>query len=67
MNFLSYEQKLSTISPISTKQTITSHLKSYEHKNIVCLKFRSNIRGCHGCDRMVVGFTTTCVISAYHH
>ena len=25
------------------------------------------IRGCHGCDRMVVGFTTTCAISAYHH
>jgi hypothetical protein len=24
-------------------------------------------RGCHGHDRMVVGFTTTCVISAYHH
>jgi hypothetical protein len=24
-------------------------------------------RGCHGCDRMVVGFTTTCAISAYHH
>jgi hypothetical protein len=25
------------------------------------------IRGCHGCDRMVVGFTTTCAISAYYH
>jgi hypothetical protein len=24
-------------------------------------------RGCHGCDRMVVGFTTTYAISAYHH
>ena len=25
-------------------------------------------RGCHrGRDRMVVGFTTTCAISAYHH
>jgi hypothetical protein len=24
-------------------------------------------RGCHGHDRMVVGFTTTCVISVYHH
>ena len=23
--------------------------------------------GRHGCDRMVVGFTTTCVISACHH
>jgi len=24
-------------------------------------------RGCRGRDRMVVGFTTTCAISAYHH
>ena len=23
--------------------------------------------GRHGCDRMVVGFKTTCEISAYHH
>jgi len=23
--------------------------------------------GCHGRDRMVVGFTTTCAISACHH
>ena len=25
------------------------------------------MRGCHGHDRMAVGFTTTCAISAYHH
>ena len=25
------------------------------------------IWGCHGHDRRVVGFTTTCVISAYRH
>jgi len=24
-------------------------------------------RGHHGHDRMVVGFTTSCVIKAYHH
>ena len=24
-------------------------------------------RGRRGCDNMVVGFTTTCAISAYHH
>jgi hypothetical protein len=23
--------------------------------------------GIHGCGRMVVGFTTTCAISAYHY
>ena len=28
----------------------------------------SNINwGCHGCDRMVVGFITTCAICAYPH
>jgi hypothetical protein len=25
------------------------------------------MRGCRARDRMVVGFTTTCAISAYHH
>ena len=25
------------------------------------------LRGCRGRDRMVVGFTTTCAISAHHH
>ena len=24
-------------------------------------------RGCHGRDRMVVGFTATCAVSSYHH
>ena len=27
----------------------------------------THARGCRGCDRMVVGFTTTYAISAYHH
>jgi hypothetical protein len=27
----------------------------------------SSFGGRHGRDRMVVGFTTTCAISAYHH
>jgi hypothetical protein len=30
-------------------------------------QFHSNLRGRRGCDRMAVGFTTTCAISAYHH
>jgi len=28
---------------------------------------KKKLRGHCGRDRMVVGFTTTCVISAYHH
>ena len=27
----------------------------------------NSTRGNHGHDRMVVGFTTTCAISTYHH
>ena len=26
-----------------------------------------SVGSCPGCDRMIVGFTTTCAISAYHH
>jgi hypothetical protein len=37
----------------------------------VCIMIVSSLnvfkRGCHGQDRMVVGFTTTFAISAYHH
>jgi hypothetical protein len=31
------------------------------------ITYTNTKRDCHGCDRMVVGFTTTCEISAYHH
>ena len=31
------------------------------------LKKKSYDSSCRGRDRMVVGFTTTCAISAYHH
>jgi hypothetical protein len=30
-------------------------------------KCYSQTGGRRGCDRMVVGFTTTCAISTYHH
>ena len=52
------------------------NIKNY-YKYIIVLCFLLNplvkyrhtwfINGCHGCDRMVVGFTTTCAISAYHY
>ena len=32
----------------------------------VCIT-STDVRDHHGRDRMVVGFTTTCAISAYHH
>jgi len=31
----------------------------------ICYNLQSG--GCRGCDHMVVGFTTTCAISAHHH
>jgi hypothetical protein len=42
--------------------TISIHVL---HPN-VCVSLNFN-RGRHGRDRMVVGFTTICAISAYHH
>jgi hypothetical protein len=34
--------------------------------NLYCAIFQNHFRGCHGLDRIVVGFTTTSAISAYH-
>ena len=34
---------------------------------INCPILPRHYRGCHGRDHMVVGFTTTCAISVYHH
>jgi len=36
-------------------------LKYHKEQDLV------KMRGCRGRDHMVVGFTTTCAISAYHH
>ena len=41
---------------INTHVIILTHIIDYLQK-----------RGCHGHDHMVVGFTTTYTISAYHH
>ena len=38
------------------------HIFVTTHKNLLL-----QYRGRHGRDRMIVGFTTTSVISAYHH
>jgi hypothetical protein len=44
------------------------HQKSNQIKNHLTMRTAANyIRGCRGCDRMVVGFRTTYAISAYHH
>jgi hypothetical protein len=45
------------------KQSINSLLGA--SSSLIWLIFQ--IRGSHGRDRIVVGFTTTCAISAYHH
>ena len=43
-----------------TEMIIESGAKYHKHKLIL-------YRGLCGCDCIVVGFTTTCAISAYHH
>ena len=35
--------------------------------SVVALQYKSNCKGCRGRHRIVVGFTTTCAISAHHH
>ena len=35
--------------------------------NILYINSNPRFKGHHGHDRMVVGFITTCAISAYHH
>jgi hypothetical protein len=38
-----------------------------KHYNVLFALLLSKSRRCHGRDRMVIGLTTTCAISAYHH
>ena len=38
---------------------------SVSHLNVIYILLKVRSRRCHVC--MVVGFTTTCAISAYHH
>ena len=51
-----------------------SPLFSYKEQGNYCIVHMSNLQclqlhigGRRGHDRMVVGFTTTCAISTYHH
>jgi len=43
---------------------LISHIYSYKYSAEIR---HSTSRGHHGSDRMVVGFTATCAISAYNH
>jgi hypothetical protein len=58
---------------IDRSSTLTITTKPYllllniaAKKNIKLMMSYISARGSHGCDHMVVGFTTTCAISAYH-
>ena len=37
----------------------------YNARNVTNWTFMT--QGCHGCDHMIVGYTTTCTISAHCH
>ena len=41
-------------------------LDEYLHLQDIKVSCQEFYRGCHGRDRMIVGFTTTYAISAYH-
>jgi hypothetical protein len=54
-----------TISPVTLFYTMEDFVRLKEN---VTHKNNTNFYGGHcGCGRMVVGFTTTYAISAYHH
>jgi hypothetical protein len=57
-----YHTITTTTAPEITMTSLSEHINPYT-KPIVLSKHR----GRRGRDRMVVGFTTTCAISAYHH
>ena len=44
-----------------------NNLKTTHQFHSAFYNFQKFNRGSHGCDRMVVGFTITYTISAYHH
>ena len=46
--------------------TVQMFGKTKDYKIGICC-FSTKCGGRRGCDHMIVGFTTTCVISAYHH
>ena len=59
---------LSTIHQIKSNHDVRELIeeiynRQYIHGHVIS----NNIRGRRGRDRMVVGFTTTCAISVYHH
>jgi hypothetical protein len=50
--------------PSDKKITIEKHVIG-----VLFVEYRLSLllRGCRGHDRLIVGFTTTCAISVYHH
>ena len=57
----------------SVLYTKAQHCEKVTNGELACIKFfilffpHINPGGHHGGDRIVVGFTTTCAISSYHH
>jgi len=52
---------------ILTKQINNSIYLSKGHIDMLSMLLMDNLGGHHSSDRMVVGFTTKCAISAYYH
>jgi hypothetical protein len=53
---------------LQTTFWISLHFLCFFYLNITNItRLQLNIKCCRGHDRMVVGFTTTCAISADHH
>ena len=64
--------KTNNLNPLNIKETTTFNIENsgpgLKHAKKNCLKCNMILDVVRGCrDRMVVGFTTTYAISAYHH
>jgi hypothetical protein len=65
--FLHFSVQTTQITIIVCRLKIRRHMKIYVKDLLELLQVYIYCRGRHGCDRMVVGFTTTYAINAHHH
>ena len=65
--FLHFSVQTTQITIIVCRLNMRRHMKIYVKDLLELLQVYIYCRGRHGCDRMVVGFTTTYAINAHHH
>jgi len=64
---ITYQNILVTNVLVKCYSLRASTIKGYSHRSLISTLSLSNMRGRHGRDHMVVGFTTICAIGTYHY